>query len=106
VVYTGTHDNDTTLSWFRSLSRERQHHVSHYLGEPSAEMPWPLIRAAHASVARLAIIPMQDILGLGEEHRMNTPGTTQGNWGWRFRWEWLTKEMVGRLFDMTKLYGR
>lgn len=106
VVYTGTHDNDTTMGWYNSLGRDSQRHIQHYLGEPAAEMPWPLIRAAHASVARLAIIPMQDILGLATAHRMNTPGTTQDNWRWRFRWEWLTNEMVGKLYDMTKLYGR
>ncbi|HEY0634559.1 MAG TPA: 4-alpha-glucanotransferase [Gammaproteobacteria bacterium] len=106
VVYTGTHDNDTTMGWFNSLSLERRRHILHYLGDPQEAMPWPLLRAAHASVARLAIIPMQDLLGLDAEHRMNTPGTTQGNWRWRFEWAWLKDEMVVSLFEMTKLYGR
>ncbi len=106
VVYSGTHDNDTTLGWFNTLGQERQRHILHYLGEPQEQMPWPLLRAAYASVARLAIIPMQDLLALGSEHRMNTPGTTQGNWRWRFQWEWLTDDMVGNLRDMTRLYGR
>lgn len=106
VVYTGTHDNDTTMGWFNGLREEQQQHVLHYLGEPGAALPWPLIRAAHASVAHLAIIPMQDLLGLGSEHRMNMPGTTQGNWRWRFNWEWLTDKQVRMLGDMTRLYGR
>ncbi|HEY0720090.1 MAG TPA: 4-alpha-glucanotransferase [Gammaproteobacteria bacterium] len=106
VVYSGTHDNDTTLGWYHGLSQDRQHHILHYLGDPHEEMPWPLLRAALASVACLAIIPMQDLLGLGTEHRMNTPGTTQGNWCWRFQWEWLTNEMASRLAEMTRLYGR
>lgn len=106
VVYTGTHDNDTTVGWFEGLNLERQRHILHYLGDPQEDMPWPLIRACHASVARLAIIPMQDLLGLGSAHRMNKPGTTQGNWCWRFQWEWLTDKMVSTLLDVTRLYGR
>lgn len=106
VVYTGTHDNDTTLGWYRRLNPHLQHHINHYLGDSQEPMPWSLIRAALASVARLAIIPMQDILSLGEEHRMNTPGTPQGNWRWRFQWEWLNGETEQRLLEMTRLYGR
>jgi len=106
VVYTGTHDNDTTMGWFNSLRQDGQRHILHYLGDPRDAMPWPLIRAAHASVAHLAIIPMQDLLGLGAEHRMNTPGTTQDNWRWRFQWEWLEETMGRRLLEMTRLYGR
>ncbi len=106
AVYTGTHDNNTTLGWFSSLSHDAQRHILEYLGEPEEPMPWPLINAALGSVARLAIIPMQDLLALGEEHRMNTPGTTQGNWRWRFQWEWLEGEMEHKLREAVQLFGR
>ena len=107
VVYTGTHDNNTTVGWFESLSAESRAHVLEYLGvgtEPS--MPWPLIRAAFASVARLAVLPMQDVLELDAEHRMNMPGTTKGNWNWRFAWEQLPEGLADRLRKMVWMYGR
>ena len=69
-------------------------------------MPWPLIRSALASVARLSIIPMQDILMLGSEHRMNTPGTEQGNWTWRFSWDQVSEELPRKMARLTALYGR
>jgi 4-alpha-glucanotransferase len=69
-------------------------------------MPWPLIRAALASVARLAILPMQDILELGSEHRMNMPGTTANNWTWQFDWEQVPADLPGRLRQLIQLYGR
>jgi 4-alpha-glucanotransferase len=69
-------------------------------------MPWPLIRAALASVARLAVLPMQDVLELGAEHRMNMPGTTKGNWSWRFAWEQLPDGLTDRLRKMVGMYGR
>ncbi len=106
VVYTGTHDNDTTLAWFNDLPAERQLYAVEYLGYPHDPMPWPFIRAALASVAQLTIIPMQDLLALGRGNRMNTPGTTQGNWGWRFSWEQLPPDLAERLKRMAKLYGR
>jgi 4-alpha-glucanotransferase len=106
VVYTGTHDNDTTLSWFENLPAERQLRVVEYLGYPHEPMPWPLVRAALASVSQLAIVPMQDILGLGRGQRMNTPGTTEGNWSWRFRWEQIAPDLAERLRRMAGMYGR
>jgi 4-alpha-glucanotransferase len=106
VVYTGTHDNDTTLSWFEDLTHAQQHRVREYLGFPAEPMPWPLIRAALASVANLAIIPMQDVLALGKGQRMNTPGTAAGNWGWRFAWEQLDAGLAPRLRQLVQLYGR
>lgn len=93
VVYTGTHDNDTTLSWFMGLSKGAQRTVLDTLKTADA-MPRALVRAALDSVARLAMIPMQDILELGAGQRMNTPGTASGNWKWRFRWNQLSGEMV------------
>lgn len=83
VVYTGTHDNDTTLGWWRSLPQERQQAIAGQLNGADINMPERLIHAALASPAHLAILPMQDLLGLGSEARMNTPGTTSGNWLWR-----------------------
>jgi 4-alpha-glucanotransferase len=106
VVYTGTHDNDTTLGWFDSLSEEQQRYVLEYLGLPQDPMPWPLIRCALASVAKLVIIPMQDLLALGSEGRMNKPSTLEGNWKWRFRWEQLSPEKSSRLTRLVQLYGR
>jgi 4-alpha-glucanotransferase len=93
VVYTGTHDNDTTLAWFNGLTETVQRSVRDQLGTADP-MPRALVRAALNSVAQLAIIPMQDLLGLGGGHRMNTPGTTTGNWQWRFDWQLLTDEIT------------
>jgi 4-alpha-glucanotransferase len=69
-------------------------------------MPWPLIRAALASVAKLAMLPLQDILALGSEHRMNTPGTTADNWRWRFEWSQFDPQLTGRTRHLLALYGR
>lgn len=106
VVYTGTHDNDTTLAWYNALPWKTQDYVREYLGFPEESMPWPLIRAALASTARLAIVPLQDILGLGEGERMNTPGTTSGNWQWRFSWGQLERQAAERVRRLVELYGR
>lgn len=108
VVYTGTHDNDTTLGWWQSLSVQQQAHVHEYLcGEDQPEdMPWLLIRAALESVAQLAIIPMQDLLELGAEARMNTPGTTEGNWVWRYDEAQCTLQRAQRMREALALYDR
>ena len=106
VVYTGTHDNDTTLGWYQSLSPELCGHIDEYVANTHETMPWPLIREALASVAVLAIVPMQDVLNLGSEHRMNRPGTSEGNWAWRFEWSQLGAEAAARLQRLTELYGR
>lgn len=84
VVYTGTHDNDTTAGWFASVDERTRSHILHELAGASPEdMPWPLIESALASVCRLAMVPMQDLLELGTEARFNTPGTLEHNWCWR-----------------------
>ncbi len=83
VVYTGTHDNDTTLGWYLSLDAATRACLAEYIGNQPEPMPWPLIKMAFASPSLLAMIPMQDILGLDSRHRLNTPGTTDGNWSWR-----------------------
>ncbi len=106
VVYTGTHDNDTTLGWYRSLDDGARAYVDEFLGHPAEHMPWPLIRCALASCSHLAMLPMQDILGLDGAHRMNVPGTSEGNWTWRFSWDQVTPELPGRLRQMLGLYGR
>ncbi len=106
VVYTGTHDNETTRAWFEALPPAAQWRVMDYLGFPTEPMPQPLMRAALASVARLAILPMQDLLGLGAGHRMNTPGTALGNWRWRFAWDQLTGETRDWLRRVVALYDR
>ncbi|GAB4560528.1 MAG: 4-alpha-glucanotransferase [Anaerolineae bacterium] len=106
VVYTGTHDNDTTLGWYRTAPPEVQDHVRRYFDRDGSDVAWDLIRAALSSVAEMAIIPMQDVMALGSEARMNTPGRSSGNWTWRFRWEQIEPWMTERLRSMTQLYGR
>lgn len=106
VVYTGTHDNDTTLGWFISLDDQTRAYTDEYLGHPAEEMPWSLIRRAYASISRLVIVPMQDILELGSDARMNIPGTSEGNWLWRFQWEQFNDETSGRLRHLTTMYQR
>jgi 4-alpha-glucanotransferase len=85
VAYTGTHDNDTTLGWFRSLEPELRAGVLNETGGNEADMPWPAIRAVLQSRARLAVVPMQDYLALDSAHRMNRPGIAEGNWLWQLR---------------------
>ncbi len=108
VVYTGTHDNDTTRGWWHTASAEERTFMARYLGQRPTEetIAWQLIRLAFGSVARTAIVPLQDILGLGAEARMNTPGTGQDNWAWRYDPALLTTAIQGRLHDLTKLYSR
>ncbi len=106
IVYTGTHDNDTTLGWFNSLNDYEKHRVYEYLGFSSVAMPSVLVGVALGSVANLVILPMQDILELGSEDRMNIPGTSEGNWSWRFDWSQLTESQSGRLTHLVKLFGR
>jgi len=106
VVYTGTHDNDTTLSWYEDLSGQERKYLHRYLANDTESMPWALIRCAMTSVAELAVVPMQDILELGKGNRMNTPGTTRGNWQWRFSWDGVPEDVPGRLAEIVTLYGR
>ncbi|MEI6067084.1 MAG: 4-alpha-glucanotransferase [Methylococcaceae bacterium] len=106
VVYTGTHDNDTTIGWSRSISDNEKNYVYEYLGNPAMSLHCALIQAALGSVANLAVIPMQDILELGSEARMNTPGTTVGNWKWRFQWHQLSNDEVSRFTHLIALFNR
>jgi len=117
VVYTGTHDNDTTLGWFTTVGagdstrsekevQDERQFVLDYLGTDGHEINWDLIRLALSSVARTAIIPLQDVLGLGGEARMNVPARESGNWAWRFQAESLTDAIRERLAELTEVYGR
>ena len=117
VVYTGTHDNDTTIGWWEStgegdstraaseVAREKAFALQ-YLGADGREMNWTLIRAALASVADTVIVPLQDVLGLGSDARMNLPGRASGNWRWRFSWNEITPAIVDRLRTMIEVYER
>jgi len=117
VVYTATHDNDTTVGWFKSVASESSTRTAEeigserdfcmkYLNTTGEEIHWDSIRAVFASVANTAIVPMQDVLGLGREARMNVPNSTAGNWLWRFKEDDLSNELRARLREMTQLYGR
>jgi len=106
VVYTGTHDNDTTLGWYKSRDKKVRDQVRRYLGRDGHDIVWDLIRAAQASTARAAIIPLQDVLALGTEARMNLPSRAEGNWEWRFRADRLNPMLARRLRELSELYGR
>ncbi len=107
VVYTGTHDNDTTPGWWKSLSGQEQEHIRRYLGSRGdASVHWDLIHAASASVAVLCIIPMQDVLGLDTTHRMNMPGKGDGFWEWRFTWQQVAPWHAELLANLAQLHGR
>jgi len=105
VVYTGTHDNDTTAGWWLSAADGERAFARRYLGREYAGV-WDFIRLAYASAAGWAVIPMQDVLGLGTEARMNTPGTGEGNWEWRLGGEALTPNLAARLGELARTYGR
>ncbi len=106
VVYTGTHDNDTTAGWYRQAPEAERDFVRRYLGRDDHNVAWEFIRLAQGSVADLAIAPLQDALGLGSEARMNTPGQPAGNWSWRFAWEDVPHWLAPQLQDLARVYGR
>ncbi len=106
VVYTGTHDNDTTVGWWASMSTEERSNVLAYLGEHKDGINWALIRAAEASLASFAIFPMQDALGLGSEARMNTPSRVEGNWRFRFATNDFSSELASKLAEITEVTDR
>ena len=117
VAYTGTHDNDTTVGWFRSqagagstreaadIDREREFCLQ-YLNTDGSQIHWDFIRAVLSSVADTAILPVQDLLGLGNEARMNLPNSSSGNWSWRVEAGAFTEEIAGKLLELTRLFGR
>jgi 4-alpha-glucanotransferase len=106
VVYTGTHDNDTVAGWWCTAGDAERHFARGYLGTDGHDMPWTMIRSAMASVADTAIHPMQDILALPTECRMNFPGQESGWWTWRFQWNQVHPWHAERLAEMVRLYGR
>ena len=106
VVYTGTHDNDTTLGWYRSLDERTRAHVDAYFRCGAADMPEVLVRAALGSVAVLAVVPLQDLLALGSDARMNTPSTATGNWRWTFEWNQLATDFDACWREINRLFGR
>jgi len=106
VAYTGTHDNDTTLGWWQALSEDARSRVRAYLDYPEEPMPWPLVHAALASVCDLAMLPLQDCLGLDGAARMNTPGKVEGNWRWRCPPGVLNDALQEQFLALAKLYGR
>lgn len=108
VVYTGTHDNDTTLGWFFSpeVSAEAKSRAGRYANSSGDEVHWDFLRMALGSVAQTAIIPLQDVLGFGTDCRMNKPSTCEGNWRWRCAARFLSDSVAARLRDETGFYGR
>ncbi|HEX7080513.1 MAG TPA: 4-alpha-glucanotransferase [Gammaproteobacteria bacterium] len=106
VVYTGTHDNDTVVGWYASLDDATRARVDAALGSSPPDLPAALIEKAYASPAQLAIVPMQDLMGLGSEARMNRPGTAEGNWGWRFDWRDLDPRITVEARRRAERYER
>ncbi len=106
IVYTGTHDNDTSRGWFESRDGNERTYALQYLATDPEQVVWAMIRAALASVANLAVVPLQDLLDLGREARMNFPSRADGNWRWRVQADQLTETLAARLAALTATYGR
>ncbi|MFN2122513.1 MAG: 4-alpha-glucanotransferase, partial [Candidatus Promineifilaceae bacterium] len=106
VVYTGTHDNETTLGWYQNASISEKDHVRRYTARDGSDISWDMIRLAYASVADSAVVPLQDLMKLDNSARMNYPGKLGGWWTWRYTPEMLTDEIVQRLCEITELFGR
>src|ERR1700726_2057503 len=107
VIYTGTHDNDTTVGWFKSGAAEHERRNAEcYLGRSDDGIHWAFIRAAQNSVASLALTPMQDVLGLGSEARMNTPSMDGGNWKWRLAPDQFSSDLVAKLSQLAEVTDR
>ena len=109
VVYTGTHDNNTILGWLDEMAPHDREFALRYMNNyhtPHHEMPWDFIRLAMSSVADLAVTPIQEFLCLGGEARVNKPSTLGMNWKWRLTPGQITDQVIGRMYEMTKLYGR
>ncbi len=106
VAYTGTHDNDTLVGWYRGLDEPTRHRVREALSSSDDEVPRAAIRCILESVADLAVVPLQDLLGLDSRARMNTPGTVQGNWSWTFEWAQLPADFAPRWLEVNRACGR
>ena len=109
VIYPGTHDNDTTLGWYRSVNEKTRDHVRSYFRISGQEISWDFIRTSYAAVSNLAVIPMQDFMSLGTEARSNIPGVASGNWQWRYsstQLDRLLQDSASYLKKLGALYGR
>ena len=106
IVYTGTHDNNTTKGWYEAASEVEKAHYRRYLNVDGSNVAWDFIRLALSSSADLAIIPLQDVMALGAEHRMNIPGTSEGNWGFTFQFGWWWDGFTDGLKYTSELFGR
>lgn len=106
ICYTGTHDNDTTCGWYEHTSEQNKDKVRRYMNTNASSVSWDFIRTCLGTIAKYAIFPVQDLLKLGSEHRMNTPGTATGNWEFRYRSGLLDEGMAKGLKQMTELFGR
>jgi 4-alpha-glucanotransferase len=106
VVYTGTHDNDTTIGWFHTAPEHERENAQRYLGRDGSDIAWDLIRLAQMSVADMAVFPLQDVFRLDGHARMNTPGRADGNWTWRYTAEQLDAGLAFGLRVLTATYGR
>ena len=106
ACYTGTHDNDTVNGWYAKLNERDRNYLAQTLGKEGGDAAWELIRAAWASVSVLAVVPLQDVLSMGSEARMNKPGVATGNWRWRFRLDQFRPDAIGRVAELTTLFNR
>jgi 4-alpha-glucanotransferase len=106
VVYGGTHDNDTAIGWYEAATPHERAFVCRYLGSDGQEIHWSLIQAASQSIADIAIHPLQDVLGLASDCRMNLPGKGEGYWEWRFSWDQVQPWHAERLYEITAVHGR
>jgi 4-alpha-glucanotransferase len=106
VIYTGTHDNDTTVGWYETREAEERQRYHDYAGPTSEDVHWAMMRLAYRAISDLAIVPLQDVLGLGAEARMNTPGKPGNNWSWRFKADQFTEALQDKLRALALIYGR
>jgi 4-alpha-glucanotransferase len=105
-VYTGTHDNDTTIGWYRTAPKHELEYCHKYLHTDGSDIAWDMIRAIWQSVARFALAPMQDFLRLDGESRMNFPGKPAGNWCWRMTEDQLSPRLSEQIYELNRIYGR
>ena len=106
VCYSGTHDNNTTVGWYKEADERTRDTVRCYMNTDGNRIHWDFIRTCYGTIAEKAIVPIQDIFGQDEQERMNVPGVPTGNWGYRFSEHLLTDELASHLLFITKLYGR
>ena len=106
VVYTGTHDNDTVVGWYQRIGEDERNFALSYLGTSGDDISWDLIKAAWGSRAVFALAPLQDLLSLDNEARMNYPGSAEGNWGWRFAESDLSEDIMDKLVQVNRHYQR